>query len=77
MCIQHSIKEQILELERNKQIASDEVDFCNRIITGLRNTALYNCDHVFSVPLSGYEHEGGACFKCGLNQIYVACNRRK
>lgn len=30
-----------------------------------------NCDHKFSAPLKGYEHEGGMCELCGVGELYA------
>jgi hypothetical protein len=35
-----------------------------------------DCDHDFSKPLKGYEHEGGHCVKCGINEVFWACTKR-
>lgn len=32
-------------------------------------------DHVFTPPLKNYEHEGGTCTKCGINEVHAACQR--
>lgn len=32
------------------------------------------CQHEFSPPFPGYEHEGGTCLKCGINEVYWASN---
>ena len=34
-----------------------------------------NCDHEFSKPLNGYEHEGGYCTKCGINEVHAVCQK--
>lgn len=34
-----------------------------------------NCDHEFSKPLNGYEHEGGYCTKCGINEVHAECQK--
>ncbi len=28
------------------------------------------CDHDFAPPLKNFEHEGGHCKHCGINEIY-------
>ena len=33
----------------------------------------HDCDHVFSPPMKNYEHEGGICTKCGINEVYACC----
>lgn len=35
-----------------------------------------NCKHVFSKPYVGYEHEGGYCTECGINQLYAESLQR-
>jgi DNA-directed RNA polymerase subunit RPC12/RpoP len=27
------------------------------------------CDHKFTPPITGYEHEGGHCTHCGINEL--------
>lgn len=34
-----------------------------------------SCEHEFSEPLKNYEHEGGTCTKCGINEVHAACQR--
>ncbi len=29
------------------------------------------CAHTFSDPIKGYEHEGGYCTECGVNELYA------
>ncbi len=29
------------------------------------------CDHVFTPPLKNYEHEGGECKICGINEVHA------
>ena len=29
------------------------------------------CDHKFTPPLKNYEHEGGYCSECGVNELYA------
>lgn len=31
----------------------------------------HDCDHQFSRPHPGYEHEGGYCTKCGINEVHA------
>ncbi len=31
------------------------------------------CDHVFTPPLKNYEHEGGTCKLCGINEVHAMC----
>ncbi len=34
------------------------------------------CKHEFDPPLRGYEHEGGQCKYCGINEVYWAHAKR-
>ena len=34
-----------------------------------------DCDHEFDPAPNGYEHEGGMCWKCGINQVYAECQK--
>ena len=29
------------------------------------------CEHTFEPALKGYEHEGGYCTRCGINELYA------
>ena len=35
----------------------------------------FECDHDFAPAFPGYEHEGGHCKKCGINEVYWDCNK--
>lgn len=35
------------------------------------------CNHDFAPALEGYEHEGGTCKLCGINEVYWLCNKPK
>lgn len=38
-----------------------------------RRLAMYNaCTHKFTPPMKGYEHEGGQCQHCGINELYAS-----
>lgn len=34
-----------------------------------------DCTHAFMPALRGYEHEGGYCTKCGINQVFAECQK--
>ncbi len=48
-----------------------EIAKLQKEIFDLENEALRLCNHSFTKPIKGYEHEGGSCILCGLNQIYA------
>lgn len=33
------------------------------------------CEHKFTYALPGYEHEGGYCSKCGINEVHARSNK--
>lgn len=33
------------------------------------------CKHTFTPTLHGYEHEGGRCSKCGINEVHARSNK--
>ena len=33
------------------------------------------CEHDFTPAVRGFEHEGGYCKKCGINQVYAECQK--
>jgi hypothetical protein len=72
-----SIKDQISSAYQNIYSFRDKITEMEDLIDELKDTALNVCDHDISKPVEGYEHEGGTCIKCGLNEIYIAVNRRK
>ena len=41
-------------------------------LTGLESQQHF-CDHTFSAPIPGYEHEGGTCTQCGINEVHASC----
>ena len=35
-----------------------------------------DCAHIFSEPVLNYEHEGGYCTECGINELYAHTLRK-
>ena len=35
-----------------------------------------DCAHIFSKPVLNYEHEGGYCTECGINELYAHTLRK-
>ena len=69
-----TIKEQIQECEyeiRQRQYAIDQYRLKKLALERER----MNCHHVFSKPIKGYEHEGGECELCGINEVHAACQK--
>jgi len=65
-----SLKDEI-EAKR-KEIAALEQSIGDRKreLTALENSRV-KCAHTFSAAVRGYEHEGGHCTKCGINQLHA------
>lgn len=73
MNLKHQIAEQQGHLSRLQQ----EVYGIQQKLVELR-AQQQHCQHVFSKALPGYEHEGGTCEVCGINEVYAAhLNYRK
>lgn len=35
----------------------------------------HDCMHEFTPLIKGYEHEGGTCIHCGINEVAAVCNK--
>ena len=46
-------------------------------INELHEERVHGCKHDFSKPVPGYEHEGGTCLHCGINEVYYLSNKDK
>lgn len=57
------VKEEINSLKNETHIKETNLKF-------LENLRVH-CPHEFSKPLENYEHEGGTCIKCGINELYA------
>lgn len=65
-----SLKQQILYAEQRVREAEDELQRRKdqvRILSAKR----VDCKHEFDAPMKGYEHEGGYCIQCGINELYA------
>jgi hypothetical protein len=66
-----------LEIEISQAILRDlekEVRARKDIISKLEGQRA-QCHHVFRPAVKGYEHEGGQCIECGINEVYAYCNK--
>lgn len=71
MSLLEQIKEQhevVIQLER-------QLDEAKGKLAAIKAQRI-NCKHVFSKPYKGYEHEGGYCTECGVNQVYAESLQR-
>lgn len=64
-----TLKEQIAEAEKELYLKRCAVEVHELYVKGLK--LLHQCHHEFTRPMVGYEHEGGECIYCGINQVYA------
>jgi uncharacterized protein Yka (UPF0111/DUF47 family) len=65
-----SLKEQIDEMEYEIRQRKEAIKVYEKAKQKLLD-ARAHCDHEFQKPIVGYEHEGGYCVKCGINELYA------
>lgn len=68
-----TLKEQIAECEREILVREEVIKSWKWKRNDLLRQRAY-CKHVFSKPIKGLEHEGGACTECGINEVYARSN---
>ena len=56
------------------RLAEQEVRARKDIIAKLEGQRS-QCRHIFRPAVKGYEHEGGHCIECGINEVYAYCNK--
>ena len=72
-----SILQQIIQLGVLKgQLVKAAMDVGDKI-NELHKERVHGCKHEFSKPIPGYEHEGGHCLHCGINEVYYLSNKDK
>lgn len=72
-----SIYQQLTQLELLKgQMQKALQDIQNKIFD-LKQDRINACHHEFSKPVPGYEHEGGHCLHCGINEVYYLSNKER
>lgn len=62
--------DQIFEATRELYRLKQCVEVQEKHVESLRAQRA-TCKHVFSEPLKGYEHEGGMCVLCGINELHA------
>jgi hypothetical protein len=70
-----SIKEQIADQRKNVAKKELEAKLSRDEITRLLDLQL-TCPHEFSDPVKSYEHEGGYCKHCGINEIRASALKK-
>ncbi len=70
-----SLKDQIDTAQRYLRQMQMRVREQEAVIEELENRRAY-CKHQFSKPVKGYEHEGGYCTECGINELYAPTHKK-
>lgn len=69
-----SLLDEINEAERELRFLQDQVKRQSQVVADLKYQRL-TCNHRFTKPIIGYEHEGGSCVRCGINEVFWATNK--
>ena len=62
---------QLIEHERQVLSNLDRSYRRQREVVAALEESRVNCPHEFDEPIPDYEHEGGACKLCGINELYA------
>ena len=68
-----TLLDQIKQAEKELKFREDEVKRQKQVVADLMYKRL-TCNHTFTKPIIGYEHEGGQCVHCGINEGGSMCN---
>lgn len=71
-----TLLDQINQAEKTRWELAKRLAEQDAVIAELKSYR-FECDHDFAPALKGYEHEGGHCRKCGINEVYWDCNKGK
>lgn len=69
-----TLKEQIREAEQEIRAREDAIKAWKLRARELEAERA-NCHHEFTRAMVGYEHEGGECIYCGINEVYAECQK--
>ena len=70
-----SLLQQITSAERERRAILRQLMEQEHLIDELK-ALRFECDHDFAPAYPGYEHEGGHCTKCGINEVYWLSNKK-
>jgi hypothetical protein len=70
-----SLKDQIDTAQRYLRQMQMRVREQEQLVEELENRRAY-CKHQFSRAVKGYEHEGGYCTECGINELYAPTHKK-
>ena len=69
-----TLKDQIDTAQKHRREIAQRLAEQDAVIRELESYR-WECEHEFAPALKGYEHEGGHCTKCGINEVYWDCNK--
>jgi hypothetical protein len=64
-----TLLQQIALAQHELMVRRNLVSSQEHIVRNLENLRL-DCKHEFNPPYVGYEHEGGNCKLCGINELH-------
>lgn len=63
-----SLRDEIYDADRTLYRMLRQVEDQRKFILDLKAQRV-DCNHVWEDALPGFEHEGGVCMKCGINEL--------
>ena len=72
----YTLLDQIEDAEKERWVIARQLMGQDELLVALR-ARRFECSHDFAPALPGYEHEGGYCRKCGINEVFWECNKPK
>ena len=69
-----TLLEQIQYAEKTRREIAQRLAEQDAVIAELKSYR-WECKHDFAPAMKGYEHEGGTCKLCGINEVYWDCNK--
>jgi hypothetical protein len=71
-----TLKDQIEHAEKRRREIAQRLAEQDAVIAELKFYR-FECEHDFAPALKGYEHEGGHCTKCGINEVFWEHNKKE
>lgn len=71
-----TLLQQIQHAEKTRRELAQRLAQQDAMIAVLKSYR-WECNHDFAPAFPGYEHEGGTCRKCGINEVYWECNKER
>lgn len=71
-----TIKHQLDQVYKQIRQLDAELDQLKNQARSLERARVNACNHQFGPLHVGYEHEGGTCIHCGINEVYYLHHKR-